>query len=156
MSKSNQPFKNNNQKQLLQRTEVHSSILPPASEMEKLKSVDHRLVDTYIEFVNKQHIHQIECDKEKLAISNRQIDTQQTQLQNVNQEFNKDVSLKKLALWLSFVTIIILSMLSTFLIYNDNIIAGSIFASPAIVSIIGGFIGIVIDRYKKSKKNDNK
>ncbi|AEB28327.1 hypothetical protein [Francisella hispaniensis] len=71
------------------------------------------------------------------------------QLKNVNQEFNKDVSLKKLALWLAFFMIVALSILSTFLIYNENVIAGSIFASPAIISLVGGFIGVVIDRYKK-------
>ncbi|AEB27444.1 hypothetical protein FNFX1_0496 [Francisella cf. novicida Fx1] len=86
-----------NNSKFVQKTQVHSSILPPASEMEKLQNIDPRLVDTYIDFVNKQHAHQIECDKEKLAISNRQIDTQQMQLKNVNQEFNKDVSLKKIS-----------------------------------------------------------
>lgn len=140
-----------NNSKFVQKTQVHSSILPPASEMEKLQNIDPRLVDTYIDFVNKQHAHQIECDKEKLAISNRQIDTQQMQLKNVNQEFNKDVSLKKLALWLAFFMIVALSILSTFLIYNENVIAGSIFASPAIISLVGGFIGVVIDRYKKIK-----
>ncbi|AEB27445.1 hypothetical protein FNFX1_0497 [Francisella cf. novicida Fx1] len=48
--------------------------------------------------------------------------------------------------------IVALSILSTFLIYNENVIAGSIFASPAIISLVGGFIGVVIDRYKKIKK----
>lgn len=154
MSKFNQSSnKNNNQKQPIVQTttQVHSSILPPASEMERLQKVDSRLVDTYIQFVNKQHDHQIACDKEKLAISNRQIDNQQKQLTNINQEFNKHVGLKKLALWLAFTIIVVLGVLSTFLIYTGNILAGSIFASPAIISIIGAFIGIAIDKVKANK-----
>ncbi|AEB28326.1 hypothetical protein [Francisella hispaniensis] len=58
MSKSSHPSNNSKStQQFVQKTQVHSSILPPASEMEKLQNIDPRLVDihTLILLISSMH-----------------------------------------------------------------------------------------------------
>ena len=70
----NNHINHNNQKGLT-ITQKHS-LLPSSDEMEKLKNIDSRLVDTYINFVNNDHQHKIDLSKENIALANKQVENQ--------------------------------------------------------------------------------
>lgn len=144
---SKQPVHNrqnqNKSTKVISKVTQQISLLPSSNEMKGLKEIDPRLVDTYMDFVKNDHQHKIGIANKNMDLANKQVDNQTMQLVNKNAEYNKTISLKKYGLSLMFIIIVISLSLSTFLIYHDFSIAGSLFATPALMGIIG-IIGKII------------
>ncbi|QEO58314.1 hypothetical protein [Francisella marina] len=147
-----------------------SSLLPSASELDLLNKINPKLVDTYDNYVNKQHDHQMQIDKEALILKRMELDANSNIASNNYKlaDKNAEIKLKEQAnkskeIIMNFILDVFIVMCIIFMVCFCIVAAiysyahgyknlGIALASFPVVAIVSSIVSVVISKYKYSNR----